>query len=591
MKINKLHAIILIAVLFAVSMFTACEIVPTLPTPAYTVTFDSNGGTAVSNITDIAEGTTITLPTAPTKSGYDFSGWYKETTLTTAWNFSADTVTSDTTLYAKWWTIDGDLYVATTGSDGNNGSVSSPFLTITAALTAAVNGDVICIAAGTYNETIVISKTVSILGGYNADFTDRKYLTSADRENAAYKTIIQGTASTGGDYNDPMGTLRYEAGAGSDTHIIEGLVVNAPTGDATGGVAGIEIDNSSQPAIRYCTITGSPDKTPTYSYGIHVTGDAPTITNNNINGGKSNSSGQSKGLSFRTGSASPFSVTDNIIIAGDSDNGTTGMYMTGYTNNAGTVSNNSVSLGTAVSSSYYLQFSGCGIIVSDNTLTGGSVPNSYANGIYSSNHIAGMTIKNNTLDINTGASIYGIYLQGTGANLNFAQVYNNTIKLHGGSGSSWQISITAQSSVDKFYNNTIVLTGETGSVEGYRITQSDADPYFSNNLLTISGAYTTMKSIYYGSGATEGTITETHTSNNCFYVNGTDSASPGFIGVNGNIAADPLLDANLKLQVGSPAETLTGGTDFSAIFTTDKEGTTRSAPWSMGAFIAPNIPE
>ena len=68
----------------------------------YTVTFNSNGGTAVSSQT-VNPGTTVTKPTEPTKSGgYAFDGWYKESTFVNLWNFSTDTVTENTTLYAKW---------------------------------------------------------------------------------------------------------------------------------------------------------------------------------------------------------------------------------------------------------------------------------------------------------------------------------------------------------------------------------------------------------------------------------------------------------------------------------------------------------
>lgn len=67
----------------------------------YTVTFNSNGGSSVATQT-IATGKTATKPTDPTKSGYTFNGWYKESALTNAWDFSKDTVTANTTLYAKW---------------------------------------------------------------------------------------------------------------------------------------------------------------------------------------------------------------------------------------------------------------------------------------------------------------------------------------------------------------------------------------------------------------------------------------------------------------------------------------------------------
>ncbi len=43
-----------------------------------------------------------TLPDNPTKSGYTFGGWCKEDACTNVWDFGADPVTEDMTLYAKW---------------------------------------------------------------------------------------------------------------------------------------------------------------------------------------------------------------------------------------------------------------------------------------------------------------------------------------------------------------------------------------------------------------------------------------------------------------------------------------------------------
>lgn len=67
-----------------------------------TVTFNSNGGSDVASIGDLSYNESITAPTAPTKTGYTFVGWYKDEALNQAWDFSSDTVTADTTLYAKW---------------------------------------------------------------------------------------------------------------------------------------------------------------------------------------------------------------------------------------------------------------------------------------------------------------------------------------------------------------------------------------------------------------------------------------------------------------------------------------------------------
>ena len=72
----------------------------------HTVTFNSKGGTAVASQTfGLKYGQTIatvTEPTAPTRTNYDFGGWYKESSCTNAWDFASDGVTADVTLYAKW---------------------------------------------------------------------------------------------------------------------------------------------------------------------------------------------------------------------------------------------------------------------------------------------------------------------------------------------------------------------------------------------------------------------------------------------------------------------------------------------------------
>lgn len=67
----------------------------------YTVSFDSNGGSAIDEIKE-GYGNMITAPTPPTRTGYTFEGWYKDAALTTAWDFTADKVQADMTFYAKW---------------------------------------------------------------------------------------------------------------------------------------------------------------------------------------------------------------------------------------------------------------------------------------------------------------------------------------------------------------------------------------------------------------------------------------------------------------------------------------------------------
>ncbi len=70
-------------------------------TTEYTVTFQSNGGSAVASVT-VEENGKVTEPTAPTKENYVFGGWFKDSECTEAWVFATDTVQGDITLYAKW---------------------------------------------------------------------------------------------------------------------------------------------------------------------------------------------------------------------------------------------------------------------------------------------------------------------------------------------------------------------------------------------------------------------------------------------------------------------------------------------------------
>jgi len=68
--------------------------------PPVTVTFQSNGGSAV-NALKIETGSKITPPARPKRDGYFFVAWYTDEALTNIFNFD-DTISVNTTLYAKW---------------------------------------------------------------------------------------------------------------------------------------------------------------------------------------------------------------------------------------------------------------------------------------------------------------------------------------------------------------------------------------------------------------------------------------------------------------------------------------------------------
>ena len=54
------------------------------------------------------------------------------------------------------------FYVATTGSNSNSGTSSSPFLTIQKAVDVASNGDTILVNPGTYSSNVSVNKSLNI---------------------------------------------------------------------------------------------------------------------------------------------------------------------------------------------------------------------------------------------------------------------------------------------------------------------------------------------------------------------------------------------------------------------------------------------
>ncbi|XRD25310.1 InlB B-repeat-containing protein [Lysinibacillus fusiformis] len=67
----------------------------------HTVSFEVDGGSAVSN-QSVAHGEKASTPTpAPTKAGYTFEGWYTDVTHTDIYDFNKE-ITANTTIYAKW---------------------------------------------------------------------------------------------------------------------------------------------------------------------------------------------------------------------------------------------------------------------------------------------------------------------------------------------------------------------------------------------------------------------------------------------------------------------------------------------------------
>ena len=76
----------------------------------YSLTFEENGGSSVSDQVGILYNTLSIAPENPKKDGYIFGGWYIDEECITAWDFIEDKILKDTILYAKWIARDDTSY-------------------------------------------------------------------------------------------------------------------------------------------------------------------------------------------------------------------------------------------------------------------------------------------------------------------------------------------------------------------------------------------------------------------------------------------------------------------------------------------------
>jgi uncharacterized repeat protein (TIGR02543 family) len=198
----KKTSVILLTVLVILSLgFFGCD---NGTTTAYTVTFNSDGGTPATSTEEADEGGTVTLPAPPTKEGFTFGGWY------TVKNgggteFTASTpVTGDITVYAKW-TDDSVFSSGTAVVEGNTIVHENPEITKygdNAIINA--NGSVTLNGGGGFSyafptgleldwkdcTTINIEYTVTITGGQAKLIVKDGVASYVDPKIAAYPQLV-----------------------------------------------------------------------------------------------------------------------------------------------------------------------------------------------------------------------------------------------------------------------------------------------------------------------------------------------------------------------------------------------------------------
>ena len=560
------------------------------------ITIDGPGSVTVDpSKSEYIDGEEISLTAVP-DTGKAFFRWtgdvdgYCHPTRTAA-------VTGDMAVTAAF--MDSGVYYVRTGESGD-GSLDSPWGSIQDAIDNVPTPSAVFVSAGTYNESISAREGVSLYGGFNADFSDRKYQTSTDRENASYQTLIANPSSNGEGTNiEPVAAVHFDGSSTAITTdtIIEGFTIHSGIGHSD---AAIRCKDDGSPLIRYNTITGIGDGTNTYySYGIFSRGSSPVISYNNIRG---NSTDTFRAYGINCGQVSDnMKIDHNIIHGGDNTTATEGGQGIGIVDS-----------------------SGAKPIIEYNTITGGY--NNVGQSIGINDTISASILRYNT--ILAGSSIDSSNADTYGINVNYSTVHNNII--HGGratsSGSTGtSIGVLTGAGSCDIYNNTICGGSGSHRTRAINIYSGNAASFVNNIIFNESDAVGS-EGIFAWSGY-PGEIKN----NNIFDCNvlfqydtsdsfTTTSGYETFLGTraSGNISIDlidnggsyyfadwdgadndifTMSDNDWRLTADAPVNVRGGGLDLSVTFTDDYDGTTRtttSTPtgmtnanyegWSMGAY-------
>jgi len=211
----------------------------------YTVAFDTNGGSAVDPVT-VDAGSTVTKPADPMKSGHNFGGWYKDSTLQTPWNFANDTVTADTMLYAKWT------------ANPPAPSYDDPDPTYAVSAPAAENGK-IAVSPRSAEKGDTVTITVKPDSGYQLDdlaVTDKngKELKLTDKGNGKYTfTMPASKVEIKATFMEDNSVLNFFYDVPNDAYYFEAVKWAAENG-ITGGV-GNSLFAPNQPCTRAQIVT------------------------------------------------------------------------------------------------------------------------------------------------------------------------------------------------------------------------------------------------------------------------------------------------------------------------------------------------
>lgn len=165
-------------------------------TALHTVSFDTNGGTGTIPMQLVPNGGTTTEPTAPTRTGHDFDGWYSDSTFAedSKWIFDTSTVTAPVILYAKWTASTYKVTLETNGGTVNNGNVTEYTYGQGATLPANVTREGYAFA-GWYEDSKFTGNAVTAIGA--TETGDKTYYAKWLSVNASITSVsVSGTTGT-----------------------------------------------------------------------------------------------------------------------------------------------------------------------------------------------------------------------------------------------------------------------------------------------------------------------------------------------------------------------------------------------------------
>jgi parallel beta-helix repeat protein len=318
------------------------------------------------------------------------------------------------------------IYVnGATGGDGNDGSDSTlAKRTVQAALDAAVAGDQVWVAAGTYMGCITLTDGVELYGGFAGSETEL-----TQRDWVANRTVLDG--------NQGGSVVTSPVGATATTRIDGFTIRNGKAAYGGGGIA----CSSSSPMITNNTITGN--NASRAGGGIYSLYSSPIVDNNTITGNASSSMG---GGICCAGSSAP-RFTNNTITENTASSTGGGIYCD--LSCSAIITDNAIERNTVPSSSAY-QSGGITCYQASPTIVKNTIAGNTGSAISCFASSSPM-IANNTLDGNTGRYVGGIY-----CGFSSATIANNTITCNRGGG----ISCAYESSPTIV--NTIVAFNSTG---------------------------------------------------------------------------------------------------------------------------------